>query len=89
MYLLRTEKHAKLISCNVHAETRLKRGRTVNIGVLIGEDSASQEANILWIQNCATQRRNRVSADVNTRPGLQSTISFDADLSVCVYSRFN
>jgi len=35
----------------MHAETRLKRGRTVNIGVLIGEDSASQEANTLWIQN--------------------------------------
>jgi hypothetical protein len=73
----------------MHAGTRLKRDRTVNIGVLIGEDSASQEANTLWIQNCTAQKRNRVSADVNTRTGLQSTISFDADLSVCVYSRFN
>lgn len=73
----------------MHAETRLKRGRTVNIGVLIGEDSASQEANTLWIQNWTAQKRKRVSADVNTRPDLQSTISFDADLSVCVYSRFN
>jgi len=73
----------------MHTETRLERGRTVNIDVLIGEDSASQEVNTLWIQNRTAQKRNWVSADVNTRPGLQSTISFDADLSVCVYSRFN